>query len=145
MQQKLQRVWEGLGGYISMDVPENRKINEPLLPTGTVARDNWPERGPSYRDVFQTIEGGLGFWASTRFGSPTAKFRMNGTANGYNHEIASPGWGFGKLAALKPDEMGIAQLSPRILVPPDGMTFKDGTCGEQLGYVPIAVRQEAPR
>ena len=48
-------------------VPENRAIEEPLLPTGTVARDNWPERGPSYRDVFQTIEGGLGFWASTRF------------------------------------------------------------------------------
>ncbi|MSR63988.1 MAG: hypothetical protein EXS08_16310 [Planctomycetes bacterium] len=63
-------------------VPENRKIEEPLLPHGTFARDHWPERGPSYRDVFQTIEGGLGFWGSTRFGSSTAKFRMNGTANG---------------------------------------------------------------
>ena len=52
-------------------VPDNRKIEYSLLPTGTVARDNWPERGPSYRDVFQTIEGGLGFWASTRFGSAT--------------------------------------------------------------------------
>ncbi len=50
-------------------VPENRKINTPLLPRGTVARDNWPERGPSYRDVFQTIEGGLGFWGSTHFGA----------------------------------------------------------------------------
>ena len=115
-------------------VPENRKIQEPLLPTGTVARDHWPERGPSYRDVFQTIEGGLGFWASTRFGSTTAKFRMNGTANGYNHEISSPGWGFGKTTALKADEMGIAQLSPRLLVPPDGLTFRAGTCGELLGY-----------
>ena len=86
-------------------VPENRKINEPLLPTGTFARDHWPERGPSYRDVFQTIEGGLGFWGSTRFGSTTAKFRMNGTANGYNHEISSPGWGFGNTTALRADEM----------------------------------------
>jgi hypothetical protein len=115
-------------------VPENRKVDYPLLPTGTVARDNWPERGPSYRDVFQTVEGGLGFWASTRFGSTTAKFRMNGTANGYNHEISSPGWGFGNTAALKPDEMGIAQLSPWLLVPPDGLTFRDGTCGEMFGY-----------
>ncbi|NLH14945.1 MAG: hypothetical protein GX455_00040 [Phycisphaerae bacterium] len=115
-------------------VPENRKVDYPLLPTGTVARDNWPERGPSYRDVFQTIEGGLGFWASTRFGSTTAKFRMNGTANGYNHEISSPGWGFGDTTALKPDEMGIAQLSPWLLVPPDGLTFRDGTCGEMFGY-----------
>jgi hypothetical protein len=115
-------------------VPENRKIEEPLLPHGTVARDEWPERGPSYRDVFQTIEGGLGFWASTRFGSTTAKFRMNGTANGYNHEISSPGWGFGAVKALAPDQMGIAQLSSSLLVPPDGLTFESGTCGEMLGY-----------
>jgi hypothetical protein len=84
--------------------------------------------------VFQTIEGGLGFWASTRFGSTTTKFRMNGTADGYNHEISSPGWGFGSITALRPDEMGIAQISPRLLVPPDGLTFLSGTCGELFGY-----------
>jgi hypothetical protein len=126
-------------------VPENRKINYSLLPTGTVARDNWPERGPSYRDVFQTIEGGLGFWASTRFGSPTAKFRMNGTANGYNHEISSPGWGFGATTALDPDQMGIAQLSPRLLVPPDGLTFRKDTCGELLGYAWMALPLTEPK
>jgi hypothetical protein len=120
-------------------VPENRKIQYSLLPTGTVARDNWPERGPSYRDVFQTIEGGLGFWASTRFGSTTAKFRMNGTSNGYNHEISSPGWGFGSTKPLKADEMGIAQISPWLLVPPDGLTFQDGTCGEMFGYAWMAL------
>src|SRR5580658_8634929 len=105
-------------------VPDNRKIEYPLVPHGTVARDNWPERGPSYRDVFQTIEGGLGFWGDTRFGDSTEKFRMNGTPDGYNHEISTPGWGFGgsgtSLNALAPDQMGIAQLSSRILVPPDG-------------------------
>jgi hypothetical protein len=120
-------------------VPDNRRINYSLLPSGTVARDNWPERGPSYRDVFQTIEGGMGFWASTQFGSTTAKFRMNGTANGYNHEISSPGWGFGQTKALKADEMGIAQLSSRILTPPDGLTFKKGTCGDLLGYAWMAL------
>ncbi|HLK57853.1 MAG TPA: hypothetical protein VKU00_14900 [Chthonomonadaceae bacterium] len=126
-------------------VPENRKIDYPLLPTGTVARDNWPERGPSYRDVFQTIEGGLGFWASTRFGSPTAKFRMNGTPNGYNHEISSPGWGFGNTIALQADQMGIAQLSSRLLVPPDGLTFRDGTCGDLLGYAWMALPLTEPK
>jgi hypothetical protein len=115
-------------------VPENRKIDFPLLPTGTLARDHWPERGPSYRDVFQTIEGGLGFWASTRFGSTTAKFRMNGTADGYNHEISTPGWGFGSVAPLQPDDMAIAQLSPWLLVPPDGFTFRNRTCGQLFGY-----------
>jgi hypothetical protein len=126
-------------------VPENRKINEPLLPTGTFARDHWPERGPSYRDVFQTIEGGLGFWGSTRFGSTTAKFRMNGTANGYNHEISSPGWGFGNINALRPEQMGIAQLSPRLLVPPDGLTFQEGTCGEVFGYAWMVLPLTAPK
>lgn len=126
-------------------VPENREINEPLLPTGTVARDHWPERGPSYRDVFETIEGGLGFWGSTRFGSTTAKFRMNGTANGYNHEISSPGWGFGNIRALKPDQMGIAQLSPRLLVPPDGLTFQPGTCGEIFGYAWMVLPLTEPK
>ena len=71
-------------------VPENRGFEEPLCPIGTYARDNWPQRGPSYRDVFQTIEGSLGFWGSTQFGSTTAKYRMNGTANCYNGEISSP-------------------------------------------------------
>ena len=126
-------------------VPENRKIDYSLLPKGTVARDNWPERGPSYRDVFQTIEGGLGFWASTQFGATTAKFRMNGTANGYNHEISSPGWGFGDTTALKPEQMGIAQLSSRILVPPDGLTFKNGTCGDLLGYAWMALPLTSPK
>ncbi len=65
-------------------VPDNRGFQEPLCPIGTYARDNWPQRGPSYRDVFQTIEGSLGFWGSTQFGSTTAKYRMNGTPNCYN-------------------------------------------------------------
>ncbi len=120
-------------------IPDNRKVEYPLLPHGTVARDNWPTRGPSYRDVFQTIEGGLGFWGSTHFGSTTAKFRMNGTSNGYNHEISSPGWGFGNSEALKAEQTGIAQISPNLLVPPDGLTFKPGTTGELFGYAWMAL------
>jgi hypothetical protein len=126
-------------------VPENRRINEPLLPAGTVARDNWPERGPSYRDVFETIEGGLGFWASTRFGSATAKFRMNGTPDGYNHELSSPLWGFGDTTALPPGERGIVQISPRLLVPPDGLTFRKDTLGDLLGYAWMALPLIEPK
>ena len=130
-------------------VPDNRKVEYPLLPHGTVARDNWPERGPSYRDVFQTIEGGLGFWGDTRFGDPTEKFRMNGTPDGYNREISTPGWGFGgsgqNLDALAPDQMGIAQLSSHILVPPDGFTFKKGTVDQLLGYAWMALPLTLPK
>ncbi|MEK6702794.1 MAG: hypothetical protein AABZ53_11060 [Planctomycetota bacterium] len=126
-------------------LPENRKFEEPLCPPGTPARDSMKERGPSFRDVFQTIEGGLGFWGSTQFGSTTAKYRMNGTSNCYAHEISSPGWGFGNTKPLDPDKMGLAQLSNRLLVPPDGLTFRSETFGEVFGTawmaLPIMERQ----
>ena len=120
-------------------VPDNVRYKGCLCPKGTLARDNWPERGPTYRDVFQTIEGGLGFWGSTQFGSSTAKYRMNGTPNCYNTEISSPGWGFGRPTPLKSEQMGIAQLSNRLLVPPDGFTFKTNTRGELLGNAWMAL------
>lgn len=114
-------------------IPDNRNFEKALCPHGTVARDTMKERGPYYRDVFQTIEGGLGYWASTRFPSTTPKYRINGTPNGYNREISSPGWGFGKTQSLQPEQMGIAQLSNRLLIPPDGITFEDGANGVILG------------
>lgn len=120
-------------------VPDNRNFNEPLCPIGTYARDNWPQRGPSYRNVFQTIEGSLGFWGSTQFGSTTAKYRMNGTPNCYDGEVSSPGWGFGQTEALKANELGIAQLSNHLLIPPDGITFVKGTSGELMGNAWMAL------
>jgi hypothetical protein len=129
-------------------IPDNRDFEKPLCPPGTVARDNWPERGPYYREVFQTIEGGLGYWVSTQFKSVNPKYRMNATPNGYNHEISSPGWGFGKTTALEPRQMGIAQLSNRLLVPPDGLTFEDGANGKVLGnawmVLPFTKQTEGP-
>lgn len=77
-----------------------------------------------YRDVFQTIEGGPGFWCSTRFPSNLPKYRCNGTPNGYNHEILSPLFGFGQTKGLKPEELGLIQISNRLLIPPDGITFE---------------------
>lgn len=119
-------------------LPDNRTFKEPLVPHGTVARDRMPERGPSFWTVFQTIEGGLGFWTSNRYFAPTAKFRMNGSIDGYNHEVASPGWDFyGR--PLPGEYMGIAQLSPKLLIPPDGATLAADTCGEMFGYAWMAL------
>lgn len=120
-------------------VPDNIDFKEPLCPPGTFARDHWPERGPTYRDVFQTIEGGLGYWGSTQFGSAVPKYRINGTPDGYNHEISSPGWGFGRPAALKGSQMGLAQLSNRLLLPPDGLTFQHDADGQLLGNAWMAL------
>lgn len=125
-------------------LPDNRTFPEPLVPKGTVARDSMPERGPNFWTVFQTIEGGLGFWQSNRYFAPTAKFRMNGSIDGYNHEVSTPGWDFyGR--PLPGEYMGIAQLSPRLLVPPDGMTLAANTLGEMFGYAWMALPLISPR
>ena len=59
-------------GWIVPDNSDNK--DEPLAPVGTLARDNWPERGPTWGSVFQTVEGGLGYWRGNRFryGSPSS-------------------------------------------------------------------------
>lgn len=125
-------------------LPDNRSVKEPLVPYGTVARDSMPERGPSFWTVFQTIEGGLGFWQSNRYFAPTAKFRMNGSIDGYNHEVSTSGWDFyGN--PLPGEYMGIVQLSSRMLVPPDGVTLAKETCGEVFGYAWMALPLIAAR
>ena len=45
-------------GHGTWFTPDNSDTENPLCRPGTYARENWPERAPSYRDVFQTIEGG---------------------------------------------------------------------------------------
>lgn len=119
--------------------PDNRSYEEPLCPPGTYARDHWPKRAPSYRDVFQTIEGGMGFWVSTQFGSATPKYRMNGTPNCYSQEISSPGWGFGVPEPLRAEMMGLVQISNRLVIPPDGLTFQHGLQGELFGTAWMAL------
>jgi hypothetical protein len=122
-------------------IPDNNdNSSTPLCPIGTVARDNWPERGPTYRDVFQTMEGGIGYWAGNRFHYGPPKYSMNSTPNCYSNEIASPGWGFFRSGEALPDNfLGIAQISNRMLIPPDGLTFDGTPHGAFLGYGYIAL------
>ena len=121
-------------------IPDNRDFFQPMLPPDNPMRIASPERAGSYwRDVFQTIEGSGGSWASTQFPSAIPKYRMNGTIDGYIHEISSPGWGFGQTTALPTQVTGLAQLSNRLLVPPDGLTFDRQPGGEFLGYAWMAL------
>ncbi len=116
-------------------VPENSDVKFPLCPKGTYARDNWDERAPTYASVFQTIEGGVGYWEGNKFRYSSPKFSMNATSSCYDFEIATPGWAFfNSSSALPDDKMGIAQLSNRIIVPPDGVTFVGNPDGQFLGY-----------
>ncbi len=125
-------------GWGTWLVPHNLDFPDALCPVGTYARDHWPERGPSYRDVYQTIEGGAGRWASTAFPSPSPKFRVNSTPDCYSTEVASTGWSF-YLNPLPANKLGLAQLSNRLLVPPDGITVVNESLQALLGFGWIAL------
>jgi hypothetical protein len=124
--------------WITPDNSDNKDI--PLAPIGTLARDNWPERGPTWDSVFQTVEGGLGYWAGNRFRYGPPKFSMNATPQCYDYEVGSPGWSFFYSSkALPDDRLGIAQLSNRLLIPPDALPFEGNPNGKFLGYTYMAL------
>jgi hypothetical protein len=123
--------------WIKPDNSDNKE--KPLAPQGTLAR-KWPERGPTWDDVFQTVEGGLGYWAGTHFRYSPPKFSMNATPQCYDYEVGSPGWSFFYSNEALPDNrLGIAQLSNRLLIPPDGLPLSGSPSGEFLGYTWMAL------
>ena len=106
---------------------------------GTLAR-TWRERGPTWSSVFQTVEGGLGYWAGNHFRYGPPKFSMNATPQCYDYEVGSPGWSFFYSNEALPDNrLGIAQLSNRLLIPPDALPFQGNPNGEFLGYTWMAL------
>ena len=120
------------GSWILPDNSDDK--DQPLAPEGTLARQ-WKERGPTWSSVFQTVEGGLGYWAGNHFRYGPPKFSMNGTPQCYDYEVGSPGWSFFYSNKALPDnQLGIAQLSNRLLIPPDGLPFQSKPNGEFLGY-----------
>jgi len=126
------------GAWVTPNNSDNK--DQPLAPIGTLARDNWPERGPTYESVFQTLEGGLGYWARSKFRYGPPKFSMNATPQCYDYEVASPGWSFFyDDEALPDDRLGIAQLSNRLLIPPDALPFEGNPNGKFMGYTYMAL------
>lgn len=121
-------------------LPDNSDDKDtPLAPKGTLARQ-WKERGPTWSSVFQTVEGGLGYWRGNHFRYGPPKFSMNGTPQCYDYEVGSPGWSFFyHNEALPDDQLGVAQLSNRLLIPPDGLPFEGHPNGEFLGYTWMAL------
>jgi hypothetical protein len=85
---------------------------------------------------YSDIEGGLGWWGGQRFPTETPKFKMGGVALNFSMIADGPGQGGGgwEDAATPYGLYGVAQLSPRLLFPPDGLNLKQGTNGELFGY-----------
>ncbi len=125
------------GSWITPDNSDNK--DKPLAPEGTLARQ-WRDRGPTWASVFQTVEGGLGYWAGNHFRYGPPKFSMNATPQCYDYEIGSPGWSFFYSNEALPDHrLGIAQLSNRLLIPPDALPFQGNPNGQFLGYTWMAL------
>lgn len=123
-------------GWGTWLMPDNRNTRFSLCPPGTLMQRVAPTR---WWDVFQTIEGGPGQWVSARIPSSQSKWRANSTPNCYNDEMSSPGYGFvGGVAG--PDALGLAQLTNRLVIPPDGWTFDlDGEASGLFGYGYLAL------
>ncbi|MBM4060290.1 MAG: hypothetical protein FJ265_04205 [Planctomycetes bacterium] len=134
-----ERVDEAFGGGFSMYVAAWPLLAEhpgPQFQTGlfgtwmhALAPDGAPE-GKRYSD----IEGGLGWWRDTRFPTATPKFIMGGVALDFSAWANGPGAGKGRDWQKPQGKYGVAQLSPWVLWPPDGLNLRQGTCGELFGY-----------
>ena len=89
--------------------------------------------GQAQSKPYSDVEGGLGWWRDTRFPTETPKFIMGGVAPNFSEIANGPGHGAGTWDKPR-GQYGVAQLSPWLLFPIDGLNVKQGTCGELFGY-----------
>ena len=89
--------------------------------------------GPAPKDMYSDVEGGLGWWTDTRFPTETPKFIMGGVGPNFSQIANGPGHGAGSWENPR-GLYGVAQLSPWLLFPPDGLNLRQGTCGQLFGY-----------
>ncbi|MCA9211962.1 MAG: hypothetical protein KDB27_02765, partial [Planctomycetales bacterium] len=83
---------------------------------------------------YSDIEGGLGWWRDTEYATETPKFIMGGVAPNFVEWANGPGAGKGRDWDRPNGKYAVAQLSPWVLWPPDGLNLKQGTRGEWFGY-----------
>ena len=99
---------------------------------GTWMFAQYEGRAPA--NLYSDIEGGLGWWRDTRFATETPKFIMGGVAPNFVEWANGPGAGKGRDWQEPAGKYAVAQLTPWLLWPPDGLNLKQGTCGELFGY-----------
>lgn len=97
--------------------------------------------------LYSDIEGGLGWWRDTEYATETPKFIMGGVAPNFREWANGPGAGKGRDWDQPNGKYGVAQLSPWVVWPPDGLNLKQGTCGELFGYgyLPLPLTPAKPR
>jgi hypothetical protein len=105
----------------------------------------FPEQaGPApKKDFYTDVEGGLGWWRDTEYATETPKFIMGGVQLNFIGWANGPGAGQGRNWSDPKGHYGVAQLSPWVLWPPDGLNLKQGTCGQLFGsgYLPLPLTE----
>ena len=103
-----------------------------------------------HRELYSDIEGGLGWWRDTRFATETPKFIMGGVALGFSEWANGPGAGKGRDWAKPRGKYAVAQLSNRLMWPPDGVNLMQGAGAEGpelfgYGYLPLPLAESKER
>lgn len=116
--------------------------------TGLVGTWMHPFYAPGQKPAekcYTDIEGGLGWWRDTHFPTITPKFIMGGVGPNFSVIANGPGYGAGTWENER-GLYGVAQLSPWLLFPLDGLNLKQGTCGELFGYgyLPLPLTDPKP-
>jgi hypothetical protein len=98
----------------------------------------WPQcpRGTALANAHffvQSLEGGPGQIDGDPFPAALPKFKINGTPDCYNTQVGSVPFEPSLTAAFQSNRLGLAQLSNRLLVPPDGFTVASAPQEALLG------------
>ena len=101
---------------------------------GTWMHPQHDKPAPDGMRLYSDIEGGLGWWRATEFPTVTPKFIMGGVELNFRGWANGPGSGKGRDWDNPRGGYGVAQLSPWVLFPQDGLNLKQGACGELFGY-----------
>ena len=92
---------------------------------------------------YSTIEGGLGWWSATRFPIEAPKFTVGAVSVDFFEFANGPAAGGGTEGDFdwqdwnweQPQgKYGVAQLSPNLLFPPDGLNLAADSQGDLFGY-----------
>lgn len=132
-------------GLSSTWITPNNVNAPPSVQRAFCAKSKYDDmRDGSWWGYFQTIEGSLGWWASTRFRTVMPKYAMNGTPDCYNTLYSSPGWTFDNTRPVRRSETALVQFSNRLLVPPDGMPLTPASSGGYLGTAWMSLPLPSP-
>jgi hypothetical protein len=91
--------------------------------------------------LFQSNEGGIGSWGDIKFPTALPKYSIVATADCYSSGVGGPGYTPGGGTPLAASALYFAQLSNRILLPPDrvNVTSPSGAAVLGIGWIALPI------